>query len=890
MAEVRKIGNFELLERIGQGGMGTVFKARQISMDRIVAVKILPPSLAKQRTFIERFVREARASARLSHPHVVNGIDVGEENGLYYFAMEYVDGASVKEVLAKRKFSEEQTIKIGRAMAAALAHAHGHGILHRDIKPDNILLDRNGTAKLCDLGLARLDSESEAEKNLTQQGQAVGTPHYISPEQARGVRNLTSATDLYSLGASLYHMLTGKTMFEGATSVLVMTKHVTDKAPPPSEHGVQVSKGLIAIVAKLLAKDPSDRYLSAELLVEDFDRLAKGKPPKNADLPQAKWPFAAATATPVPAAPPAKKVGVSTAAIADKARVTRRDTRGVSKVRGGAVLPLGMAAAALLAVGVGYLAFSGGRSSTSKESDRPGKAPSPSAVAVQQPVAQPKPQPKGPPPPRVAPTTDVVGFSRPAERTVRVAPKAETVGFAVPSAAPTSTPAVTAPEPKKAAAEATAETKTQPGPEAKTTDPAAVAKPEEDPFKVAPGPEVAALIAKALPLAAESKFREAAELFKLSDAKLKRLDSFDREMVRIHALGLAGLADIKPTIGDYLKRDPKKHDARAILPKAPGGTLAGADEKNLYIKGPGVDLPYKWEKLSLDDLNSLAALVLTTPPTPFSLGVGIVAFDQNNDKDDAFARKAMEKVNDPGAKKLLDLIEARDKLTIAKKQAVSDAYAEKLLFEMNDAMQTGKYATVPIKAAALRGKYGDTETAKERAAEIDELIEMAKLCASGNAVVRPGNVALALNGATATGSPTAGLLLDGIKTGYTGSTGFASSTWPDGELTVTFPKTYLLRHIRFLLWDGSDERFYRYILEVSHDGQTFKPLADRSQGQWRSWQALDFAPRPVKAIRIKCLYNSDNKGFYVVELEAYCTPPPPVPPQQPPFMPRQPRP
>src|SRR5689334_19177810 len=138
MAEMRKIANFELLERIGQGGMGTVFKARQVSMDRVVALKVLPPSMAKQKKFIERFVREARASARLNHPNIVNGIDVGHDNGLYYFAMEYVEGENLIDTVKKGRLSEARCIDIGKAISAALSHAHAHGILHRDIKPDNI--------------------------------------------------------------------------------------------------------------------------------------------------------------------------------------------------------------------------------------------------------------------------------------------------------------------------------------------------------------------------------------------------------------------------------------------------------------------------------------------------------------------------------------------------------------------------------------------------------------------------------------------------------------------------------------------------------------------------------------------------------------------------------
>src|SRR5262249_54109374 len=153
------------LERIGRGGMGAVFKARQINMDRIVALKILPPDLAKQPTFIERFLREARASAKLNHPNIVNGIDVGSSKGIYYFAMEYVEGSSLKGIIDRdERIDEARAIEITREICLALDHAHSHGILRRDIKPENILIQKDGSAKLCDLGLAHLATESEADK------------------------------------------------------------------------------------------------------------------------------------------------------------------------------------------------------------------------------------------------------------------------------------------------------------------------------------------------------------------------------------------------------------------------------------------------------------------------------------------------------------------------------------------------------------------------------------------------------------------------------------------------------------------------------------------------------------------------------------------------------
>ena len=291
MVETRTIGNFELLERIGQGGMGAVFKARQISMERIVAVKVLPPRLAQQPMFIERFIREAHASAQLSHPNIVRGIDVGEAGGIYFFAMEFVEGASAKTLIRPGGLPEAQVVGIGVAVAEALAHAHQRGILHRDVKPDNILIDKSGTPKLCDLGLARLESQSEEEKSLTQDGTAMGTPHYISPEQARGQADLDATTDLYSLGATLYHLLTGATMFSGATAAVIMAQHLTSACPSPAERGVVASRGLVSVLAKLLVKDRSGRYESARQAADDLSRVAKLDAPLHAQVAQGQWPF-----------------------------------------------------------------------------------------------------------------------------------------------------------------------------------------------------------------------------------------------------------------------------------------------------------------------------------------------------------------------------------------------------------------------------------------------------------------------------------------------------------------------------------------------------------------------------------------------------------------------
>jgi len=882
MAEPARIGNFELLERIGQGGMGTVFKARQISMDRTVAVKILPPSLAQERQFIERFLREAHASARLNHPNVVSGIDVGrdEETGLYYFAMEYIEGLSVKYILAqKERFSELQAAKIGKAMAQALAHAHAHGILHRDIKPDNILIDKTGTPKLCDLGLARLDAEGEATKGLTQQGFAVGTPHYISPEQARGVRKLDASTDLYSLGATLYHMLTGRTMFEGASSVLVMSQHITAKCTHPNEAGAHLGKGMVQVLAKLLAKERADRYVSAKLLAEDLDRVAQGKPPRHADLPPAQWPFAGEALKGKGPFGLSEKSRMSP--LAEKPHHPHRETPEL-RAPGGLrwYVWAGTAILALLLAGA-YFGYGGKEpwrllgGSTAPAVPTPTKVPTPfSPFAAAPGQAAPLPgkgrgDVKGLPGP-AAQEAGPFGFMKQEGPYVRVPPKAGSAGPAQPTQAAA---------PKSTAAAKTGQVVDMKAKPTAPETPAVSAPGSEDSSKATPGSELASLISGALVLGAESKFREATEVFRLPEDRLGKLDSFDRELAGIHVEGYSGLADMKTQIIERLKNDPNKFDATTVLAKLPGGKLAGGDDRELLIRdGPHLQLQYPWDKLALEDLHTLASLVLLRLPDSGSLGLAVAAYDLNTEKDDAFARKVLARPGSPSARRVLELVGLREKLAIAKREAVRNAYAEKLFYELDLAMTQGDFAGVPAKAGQLRAKYSDTEAMKARGEELNTCIESAKLSKRLSPAVQPGNVALASNGATASGTASAGQLIDGNITEYSKDAGFATMTWPD-KWVVTLPRVYLLREIRMLLWDVEAERFYRYQIETSYDGEHYTMQTDHSKGEWRGWQVLRFPPWPVKNIRITGTYNSANATFHVVELEAYCIPPetPPAP-------------
>ena len=272
---LRIIGGYELIVKIGQGGMGAVFKARQVSLDRIVALKVLPPSIAKDVKFIERFQREARASAKLNHPNIVQGIDVGQDaaTGLWYFAMELVDGPSLQKVLEKEKLlPEARALDLTRQVARALECAESHGIVHRDIKPDNIILNSSNEAKLADLGLAKKLNE---DAGMTQSGEAVGTPNYIAPEQARGEKDIDIRADIYALGATLFHLVTGNPPFSASTGAAVMVKHLTEKAPLAHRVTPGVSEACGRLIERMLQKEKEKRIQTPTELIEQIDKILK---------------------------------------------------------------------------------------------------------------------------------------------------------------------------------------------------------------------------------------------------------------------------------------------------------------------------------------------------------------------------------------------------------------------------------------------------------------------------------------------------------------------------------------------------------------------------------------------------------------------------------------
>ena len=272
------LGGYELLGKIGQGAMGAVFKARQKSMDRIVAVKVLPQRLAKNKEFVARFLREAHSAGKLNQPCIVQAFDAGEADGYYYIAMEYIDGPCLDDLLeTDGALPEQQALEIARDIARALGYAHGAGLIHRDVKPANILLTSEWEAKLADLGLAR-ESIVDGDSSLTNVGVALGTPDYMAPEQVRGDADIDGRCDIYSLGATLYHLLVGRPPFKGGTRAEVMSKHLTTTAPNPRKAAPDVSLATAAIIRKALAKKRDARYADAAEMLTAIEAAIEGKP------------------------------------------------------------------------------------------------------------------------------------------------------------------------------------------------------------------------------------------------------------------------------------------------------------------------------------------------------------------------------------------------------------------------------------------------------------------------------------------------------------------------------------------------------------------------------------------------------------------------------------
>ena len=277
----QRIQGYRIIRKLGAGAMATVFLAQQESLDRPVAIKVLPKKFSENEDFLQRFYKEGRAAAKLNDANIVQAYDVGKSGEYHYFVMEYVDGDTVYEqITEKKKLSQEEALPIIRQVALALKHAHRVGFIHRDIKPKNIMIANNGDVKLADLGLARALDDREAAE--AEAGRAYGTPYYISPEQIRGKKDITPAADIYGLGATLYHMVTGNVPFPGKNPSDVMHRHLKQELVPPDHINPTLSAGFSQIIEMMMAKEVSQRYQNASDLIEDLDAVARGDSPQFA--------------------------------------------------------------------------------------------------------------------------------------------------------------------------------------------------------------------------------------------------------------------------------------------------------------------------------------------------------------------------------------------------------------------------------------------------------------------------------------------------------------------------------------------------------------------------------------------------------------------------------
>lgn len=293
---------YRLDELIGEGGMAVVHRGYDLVLNRVVAIKVLRDQYASDENFLRRFEREAQSAARLSHPNIANVYDVGQDRHTRYIVMEYVDGPNLKELIRRQgPFSVEGAAFVIRQVADALDYAHAHGLVHRDIKPQNILVDQHGTVKVVDFGIAKGISDS----NLTEAGTGMGTVHYVSPEQARG-ETATPASDVYATGIVLYEMLTKRLPFEADTPVGIAMQHVNVEPVPPSQYNPAIPPEVEQIVLRALAKDPADRFPSAGALAEALDIWEQGGQPTQAvSVSQATrmMPTQAGASAPTAAAP-----------------------------------------------------------------------------------------------------------------------------------------------------------------------------------------------------------------------------------------------------------------------------------------------------------------------------------------------------------------------------------------------------------------------------------------------------------------------------------------------------------------------------------------------------------------------------------------------------------
>ena len=272
---IQTVGNYDLLEKIAEGGMGTVYKGRERESGKIVAVKLVSPQMAKNPVFLQRFEKEYNAARSLDHPNVVRALDYGTAAGRPYLVMEFVDGESLGQRLVRDgRLPEAEAVRLIGQVAQALQKAHRQGLIHRDVKPDNVMVTRDGEAKLADLGLVK---ELETDINLTRTGRGLGTPHFMAPEQFKNAKNADARCDIYSLGATLYMLVTGKMPFQSSGPLDAWMKKMNNELIPPRQINADLSARVDAVIQRAMNADPEQRPASCREFLEELTGQSSGK-------------------------------------------------------------------------------------------------------------------------------------------------------------------------------------------------------------------------------------------------------------------------------------------------------------------------------------------------------------------------------------------------------------------------------------------------------------------------------------------------------------------------------------------------------------------------------------------------------------------------------------
>jgi serine/threonine-protein kinase len=316
---VGELAGCRLLKKIGEGGMGAVYLAEDGARKRKVAIKILPKKHASDAAFLQRFRREAEAATTLDHPNIVQAYSAGEDRGYHFYVMEYCEGESLRKRIERLKFlPAADASQLVLQISQGLRHAHDQGFIHRDIKPDNVIVTPAGVVKILDFGLAKnLEDTNASFRTVT--GAALGTPHYISPEQARGDKNVDGRTDIYSLGATYYHLITGQVPFQGSSIFEIIQKHLMEQLADPRDVRPEIPEGVVQVVRRMLAKAPADRHAGCAELIRDLERILAKQPPLtqplDAALSSVAMPRVAAAARPRASRTPMLLGGAAAAAL-----------------------------------------------------------------------------------------------------------------------------------------------------------------------------------------------------------------------------------------------------------------------------------------------------------------------------------------------------------------------------------------------------------------------------------------------------------------------------------------------------------------------------------------------------------------------------------------------